>query len=182
MALITGGDMTEIRITKKQNEEEYAEYSESVQRYHRYDVYLDYLSGEQGADERFINEANSKQLIILAGMNDDEYRELLNSLENHIVQKRISVKAQHELLLKAAEESPDGKIYTYCVESVDDDLCSPLEVFSSTDLDEARRYAREAYENRTADCTIQIREGLFDGDGNILVEKMITFVNEEWNN
>ncbi|MBE6128139.1 MAG: hypothetical protein E7185_02575 [Erysipelotrichaceae bacterium] len=172
--------MTETRTNRKQNEEEYAEYSQAVQRYHRYDEYIDDLSKKKETDERYIAEAKKKQLIILAGMNEDEYRELQKSLKNHIVQKRIHLDQQHKELMKLTEKSPDGKIYTYCVESVDDDLCSPLAVFSSTDLDEARRYASEAYENRTDDYTIQISEGLFDSDGNMLGNTMTAFVLDSW--
>ena len=172
--------MTEIRIKRNQIEEEFAKYSKAVQRYHRYGVYVDDLSGKKDIDEHYVAEVKKRQLIILAGMNEDEYRELQTSLENHIVQKRIYLDQQYKELIKLAEESLDGKIYTYCVESCDDGLCSPLAVFNSNELDEARRYAREAYENRTDDCTIQISEGLFDSEGNMLGNTMIAFVLESW--
>lgn len=174
--------MTEIIIKKNQNEDEYVGFSQSVQRYHRYDVYLDNLSGDKETDKRYYAEAWSRQLITLARMDEDEYQELQNSLENHIAQKRISVKVLHEMLLDIAKNSSDGKLYTYCVESVIEDMCNPLAVFTSKELDEARRFASEAYENRTDDSSIQISEGLFDSEGNMRGGTIITFVIESWQN
>lgn len=173
--------MTEIRINRKQNAgEEYAEYSQIVQQYHRYDIYDRELSGNKTLDDRYIAEAKRRQLIILAGMNDNEYQELQRSLENHIVQKRINLKEQRQALLELASESPDGKIYTYCVEEAEGDAVEPLAVFDVHDMDAAERFAGEAAENKTDDSTIQISESLFDSDGNILGTNRIAFVVRSW--
>ena len=172
--------MKEKRMNENQNEVKYSGYSKEVVRYHGYDYCIDVLSENKDAHERFIAEVKKRQLIILAGMNEDEYQELQKSFEGHIVQKRIYLDSQRKTLLKLAEESPDGKIYIYCVESIDEDMTTPLEVFGRDDLDEARRYAREAYENRTDESTIQVSEGLFDSEGNMLGEPRIAFVVETW--
>ncbi len=172
--------MPEIRINRKQDpEKEYGHCSQSVQEYHRYDVYLDDLCNNRKANERRFFESFRKQLIILAGMNEDEYQELQKTLEGHIVQKRIEAAEQRRKVMEFASGSPDGRIYTYCVDRVEDDLCVPLAVFEYSELDQARSFAREAAGEQN--MTIQLCEGMFDCEGNVLCNDRITAVIDTWN-
>lgn len=169
--------MTEIRITgRKDPREEYRDYPYAVQLYHTYDVYMDDLSEDPSERKRYANRLYRKQLIILAGMNDQEYRELQRSLQGHAVQKRIEVNRQHQELLKLAGSLPDGKIYTYCVEEVSDDMSVPLAVFDTHDLDRAKDLARDIYMNEKR--TVQICEGLYDLAGNIPGDTKLSFIIE----
>lgn len=169
--------MAEIRIgTRKDPREEYRGYSYAVQRYHRYDIYLNELPEDKAARHRYANECVRKQLIILAGMSEEEYEELQRSLANHVVQKKIETAKQYQYLKNLASESPDGKIYTYCVEEVTDDMTASLAVFDSHELGQAKDFARNAFLDLKH--TVQLCEGLFDSEGNILGDTKLSFIVE----
>ncbi len=172
--------MPEIRINRKQDpEKEYGHCSQSVQEYHRYDVYLDDLCNNRKTNEHRFFESFRKQLVILAGMNEDEYQELQKTLEGHIVQKRIEVSDQRRKVTELAAESADGRIYTYCVDRIEEDLCVTLAVFEFSELDQARSFAREAAAEQN--MTIQLCEGMFDCEGSVLCNDRITAVIDTWN-
>ena len=174
--------MSEIRIGKRQHRE-YTDYSEIVQQYHRYDVYEDDLSSFKELNELIFSESNKKQLILLSCMNEGEYEELQKSLDNHIPQKRIKLAEQHQQLAKLAEKSSDGKIYPYCVERLHNGVCYPLAVFNWNELEQAKLFARNEFERNIDDySSVQLSEGLFGKDGDILGTIKTTFVIEEYSN
>ncbi len=174
--------MAEIRIGKRQPGE-FADYSGIVQQYHTYDVYENELSNDNSFNELLFAEANSKQLIILACMNEDEYRELQKSMKNHILQIRIRLAEQRQQLAELAEKSSDGRIYPYCADRLQNGVCHPLKVFNWNELEQAKAYARNEFGRNTDDCSsIQLREGLFGKDGNILGIINTAFVIEEYSN
>lgn len=174
--------MAEIRIGKRKNEE-YACYSEPVQQYHNYDIFEEELSDNKVVNEQYVADMNIKQLIVLAVMTENEYTELQKSMEKHIVQKKIKLAEQRQELIQLAKESSNGKIYPYCIDRVDGDICYPLAVFSLDELEHAKTYASIEFErNRDSCSSIQLSEGLFGKDGNVLGNRNITFVIDEWSN
>ena len=73
------------------------------------------------------------------------------------------------------------QIYTYCVETIKDGTGYPLAVFTEDELEKARAYAEKAYAGLTdGNKEVQISEGQFDKDGNILGEDPAVFVIETW--
>lgn len=174
--------MSEIRIDKRKNEE-YACYSESIQQYHKYDVFEEELSDNKVVNDQYVSEMYRKQLLILACMTEDEYTELQKSIEKHIVQKKIRLARQRQELMKLVKESSDGKIYPYCIERINGDICYPIAVFSLDELEQAKAYASNEFErNRDGCSSIQLSEGLFGKDGNVLGNSNVTFVIDEWSN
>ena len=92
--------MPEIRITpKKPVCEEYADYPEIVQIYHQYDLYLDDCRGLPREEmQRLSARTVIQQLLVLAQMNEEEYRELERSVENHIPSTRYQLKYDWEFI------------------------------------------------------------------------------------
>ena len=175
--------MSEIRIDQKQDVREvYKGYPASVQLYHVYDIFADEYETMGGSElKRYIEDAEQSQLIILAGMDDSEYQQLQDSFRNHILQKRIRLDEQRRKLKHLAKRTPDGVIYTYCVERVDEDMCVPLKVFRIDEYEEARNYAEDMFESAgTGKVYIQLCEGIYDRGGDMLSDKYFSFVNEVW--
>ena len=92
--------MPEIRLTEKRPvTEEYAAYPELVQIWHRYDLYTeDYKTHTEEEMKQIAGTSRLKQLLVLARMNEEEYEALQKSLDGHIVQTRIKLAEDRQMI------------------------------------------------------------------------------------
>ena len=92
--------MPEIRITPKRPVyEEYAGYPEIVQIYHQYDLYLEDCRGLTREEMQKLSARTViQQLLVLSQMNEEEFKELQRSVENHIPSTRHQLKYDREFI------------------------------------------------------------------------------------
>ncbi len=92
--------MPEIRITEKLPvREEYAGCPELVQIWHQYDLYPEDCENQTEEEMRKISGTyRLKKLLVLARMNEQEYEALQQSLTGHILQARIELAGDWEMI------------------------------------------------------------------------------------
>ena len=99
-----------IRITPKRPvREEYADYPELVQIYHQYDIYAeDYVNKEDSEQGRIAAKNSYCQDLVLAMMNEDEFRELLRSCNGFIAQGKADIVRRYRRIREITSLMPDN--------------------------------------------------------------------------
>ncbi|MCR4950006.1 MAG: hypothetical protein K6A40_01650 [Solobacterium sp.] len=150
-------------------------HSEAVRRYHSCDVESS-ASETCSAEEmmRLVRQSEQKKSIILSGMTREEFRELLQSMKDSPAEERRMLSRQWHVLRR--------ETFPYCVESIRNGICEPLEVFH--DQEEAAEFAQNVFFdelNRRNHLSVQVCEGRYDHDGWMLDEEVPVTIIAEWN-
>ena len=156
---------------KKKN----TKHSEAVRRYHSCDPDSTVLASHSAEEvTRLVRQSEQKKSIILSGMTREEFRELLQSMKNAPAEERRMLNRQWHVLRR--------ETFPYCVESIRDGICEPLQVFH--DQEEAAEFAQNVFFdelNRRNHLSVQVCEGRYDHDGWMLDEEDPVTIIAEWN-